>query len=378
MLLTHHFRIVDEATGFLLGAMSDQQAAAGAGPSRPPRGVAVDYRSFPDVGHSMHGERARAYVDTLLDWVGHPRRRERRRHDRRPRPLPPGVLPGRRCSTHGHDQPDGFPHIPEWSADEHVAAMDRLGIATSLLSISSPGVHLADEAAAADLAREVNEAGRRAVVDHPGRFGLLASLPLPDVDAAIAEIAHCCDHLDVDGFALLTNIDGTYLGDPSFEPVFDELDRRRARLFIHPTSPACWEQTSLGRPRPMLEFFFDTTRAVVDLVLNGTIARHPGIEFIIPHAGATLPMVADRVSVFSLLLDVDPAVDVLRDLGRLHFDLAGYPVPRQLDALLTHHDARAPPLRQRLPLHAGVRRRDGKRTPRRCGRSTRLVGRDAP
>jgi predicted TIM-barrel fold metal-dependent hydrolase len=85
----------------------------------------------------------------------------------------------------------------------------------------------------------------------------------------------------------------------------------------------------------MLEFFFDTTRAVVDLVLNGTVATHPGIEFIIPHAGATLPMVADRISVFSLLLGTDPAVDVLRDLGRLHFDLAGFPIPRQLDALLT-------------------------------------------
>jgi 6-methylsalicylate decarboxylase len=235
----------------------------------------------------------------------------------------------------GHGQPDGFPQIPAWSAEDHVAAMDRLGIATSLLSISSPGVHLTDDATARDLAREVNEAGRRAVVDHPGRFGLLASLPLPDVDAAIAEIARCCDHLDVDGFAVLTNVGGTYLGDGAFEPVFHELDRRGARLFIHPTSPPCWEHTSFGRPRPMLEFFFDTTRAVVDLVLNGTVAGHPGIEFLIPHAGATLPMVADRVSVFSRLLAVDPAVDVLRDLGRLHFDLAGFPLPRQLDALLT-------------------------------------------
>jgi 6-methylsalicylate decarboxylase len=235
----------------------------------------------------------------------------------------------------GHGQPDGFPRIPAWSAEEHVAVMDRLGIATSLLSISSPGVHLADEAAARDRAREVNEAGRRAVLDHPGRFGLFASLPLPDVDAAVAEIDYCCDRLDVDGFTLLTNIGGTYLGAPAFQPVFRELDRRRARLFIHPTSPACWAHTSLGRPRPMLEFFFDTTRAVVDLVLSGTIAQHPGIEFIVPHAGATLPMVADRVNVFAGLLAVDPAVDVLRDLGRLHFDLAGFPVPRQLDALLT-------------------------------------------
>lgn len=235
----------------------------------------------------------------------------------------------------GHGRPDGFPQIPAWSAAEHVAVMDRLGIETSLLSISSPGVHLADEATTRDRAREVNEVGRRAVVDHPGRFGLFASLPLPDVDAAMAEIAYCCDHLDVVGFTLLTNIGGTYLGDSAFQPLFRELDRRGARLFIHPTSPACWEQTSFGRPRPMLEFFFDTTRAVVDLVLNGTVAKHPGIEFLIPQAGATLPMVADRVSVFSQLLGVDPSVDVLRDLGRLHFDLAGFPVPRQLDALLT-------------------------------------------
>lgn len=236
---------------------------------------------------------------------------------------------------HGHERPDGFAQIPEWSATEHVAAMDRLGIETSLLSISSPGVHLSDESAARDLARAVNEEGRRAVVDHPGRFGLFASLPLPFVDAAMAELAHCGDRLDVAGFALLTNVGGSYLANASFEPVFRELDRRRARVFIHPTSPPCWERTSLGRPRPMLEFLFDTTRAVVDLVLSGTLARHPGIEFIIPHAGATLPMVADRINVFRALLPVEAEVDVFRDLGRLHFDLAGYPLPRQLDALLT-------------------------------------------
>ena len=247
--------------------------------------------------------------------------------------LPPPYRAALVAAGHGH--PDGFPHVPDWSAEEHLAVMDRLGIATSLLSVSSPGVHFGDAAAARDLAREVNEIGRRAVVDHPGRFGLLASLPLPDVDATVAEIAHCRDRLDVDGFALLTNVGGTYLGDPSLEPVFRELDRRRARVFIHPTSPACWQQTSLGRPRPMLEFLFDTTRAVVNLVLSGTIARHTGLEIIVPHAGATLPMIVDRVGVFSRLLEVDPSVDVLRDVARLHYDLAGFPVPRQLDALLT-------------------------------------------
>ncbi|HEY1832633.1 MAG TPA: amidohydrolase family protein [Acidimicrobiales bacterium] len=231
----------------------------------------------------------------------------------------------------GHEQPDGMPWLPEWSAREHLAAMDRLSIATSLLSISSPGVFLGDGTTAADLAREVNEDGRRTVIEHPGRFGLLASLPLPDVDAAMAEIAYCCDHLDVDGFVLLTNVGGTYLSNASFGPVFGELDRRRARVLLHPTSPACWEHTSFARPRPMLEFFFDTTRTVVDLVLNGTVADNPNLTLIIPHAGATLPLVADRVAAFGRLLA--PGVDVLGDLGRLHYDLAGFSA-RQLDPLL--------------------------------------------
>jgi len=225
----------------------------------------------------------------------------------------------------GHSQPDGMPAIPQWSAAEHVAVMDRLDIERSMLSVSSPGV-----LGNADLARQVNEEGRRAVVDHPGRFGLLASLPLPDVDAAIAEIQRCDD---ADGFVLLTSYDASYVGDASFEPVLDALDACRARVLLHPTSPPCWEHTSLGRPRPMIEFLFDTTRAVVDLVLSGAVARHPDLRLIVPHGGATLPMLVDRVTAFARLLA--PDVDVERDLGRLHYDLAGYAVPRQLDALLT-------------------------------------------
>jgi 6-methylsalicylate decarboxylase len=235
----------------------------------------------------------------------------------------------------GHEQPDGIAQLPEWSAEEHVAVMDRLGIQTSLLSISSPAIHFGDDAAAVALAREVNEEGRRSVVDHPGRFGQFAALPLPDVDAAMTEIAYCRSHLDVEGFAVLTNVGGTYMGDPSYAPVFKELDRIGARLFMHPTSPCGWQQTSFGRPRAMVEFLFDTSRTVADLVLSRGIAHHPDLELIVPHAGAALAMLADRVSVFGLILDIDPAVDVIRDLGRLHFDLAGFPLPQQYDALLS-------------------------------------------
>jgi 6-methylsalicylate decarboxylase len=232
-------------------------------------------------------------------------------------------------AEHGHGQPDGFPYIPEWSAEDHLSFMDRLGIEQSLLSVSSPGARVGD----VDLARAVNEAGRKAVVDHPDRFGLLASLPLPDIDAAIAEVAHCCDHLDVDGFVLLTNADGAYVSDPSFAPLFRELGRRGARVLLHPTSPACWEHTSLGRPRPMIEFLFDTTRTVVDLLMHGTLAANPDLQLIVPHAGAVLPLLADRVAAFAGVLA--PDVDVLGELGRLHYDLAGQALPRALDVLLT-------------------------------------------
>jgi 6-methylsalicylate decarboxylase len=232
----------------------------------------------------------------------------------------------------GHHEPDGMPWIPEWSAEEHIAVMDRLGIAKSYLSVSSPGVRLGD-GLTSDLARAVNEDGREAVLAHPGRFGLLGSLPLPDVDAALGEIHYCCERLDVDGFVVLTNVDGTYVCDAAFDRIWRELDSRGAPVLLHPTSPACWEHTSFDRPRPMLEFLFDTTRVVVDLILNGTIAACPDLRLIVPHAGAALPLVADRIAGFGRLLA--PQVDVLRDLGRLHFDLAGFALPRQFDALLT-------------------------------------------
>jgi len=229
---------------------------------------------------------------------------------------------------------DGMP-LPTWDAAGHVDLMDRLGIATSLLSVSSPGVDFSDLATARRVARQVNDDGRRVVEEHPGRFGLFGSLPLMDVGAAVAELDHCYDDLDVDGVVLLTHTGDRYLGDPELEPLFDELDRRRARVFVHPTSPVCWEPVSFGRTRAMVEFLFDTSRAVVNMVLNGTVARHPDIELIVPHAGATLPVLADRVAAFAFVLqDLDPATDVYRDLGRLHFDLAGFPVPRQLDAVL--------------------------------------------
>ncbi|MFD7767358.1 amidohydrolase family protein [Streptomyces sp. NPDC059787] len=242
----------------------------------------------------------------------------------------------RRAREAGHELPDGVPAWPTWSAAAHLELMDRCGIETSMLSISSPGVHFGDDTAARRLAREVNEAGAQAVRDHPGRFGLFASLPLPDVDGALEEIAYAYDTLHADGVVLETNTHGTYLGDPDLEPVWAELDRRRAVVFLHPTSPVCWERSALGRPRPMIEFIFDTARTVTDLLMAGTLDRHRGLTVIVPHCGGALPVLADRIDGFMRMFmpEGTEAPGAVEQLRRLHYDLAGPALPRQLPALL--------------------------------------------
>lgn len=239
------------------------------------------------------------------------------------------------CEAAGHFQPDGFPVLPAWNPEAALDLMDTVGVATALLSISSPGVHFGNDAAARILARRVNEEGADLVALYPGRFGLLASLPLPDVESALAELVYALDTLRVDGISLLTHYQGHYLGDPLFEPVMAELNRHHAVAVLHPTSPACWEAVSLGYPRPMLEFPIDTTRAVVNLVLTGTIERYPHIRFVIPHAGSALPVLVDRIHLFATAFSGSTgAIDVLTALRGLYYDLAGTPLPRALPALL--------------------------------------------
>lgn len=235
----------------------------------------------------------------------------------------------------GIERPDGFPYVPEWDAATAAATMDELGVATALTSISSPGVDLGAPVDTVRLARAVNEEGAEAARAHPGRLRLVASLPLPDVGAALAEAAYAFDVLGADGVVLLTNYRGLYLGDPAFEPVMDELDRRGALAILHPTSPPGADQVSLGRPRPMIEFPFDTTRAVSNLILGGSLARHPAIRVVVPHVGAALPALADRMQGFmNAFARGGEPVDVRGALRRLWFDVAGDPLPGALPALI--------------------------------------------
>jgi len=230
--------------------------------------------------------------------------------------------------------PDGFPG-PQWSADEALGVMDRIGIATGILSVSSPGVHFGNDTKSGALARSVNEFAAHAIGEHRGRFGGFASLPLPDIDAALEEIGYALDTLKLDGIIMLTNFNGMYLGDKRLDPVFDELNRRGTVVFIHPTSPVCWQQSALGYPRPMIEFTFDSTRVVVNLIFSGTTVRFPKVRFIVPHAGGTLPFLARPIAMFGARLAAEgTAIDVQEDLRRMYYDLAGSPGSNALAPLL--------------------------------------------
>jgi predicted TIM-barrel fold metal-dependent hydrolase len=241
----------------------------------------------------------------------------------------------RALSAAGIERPDGYPHVPEWSVQAALASMDAVGVELSLVSISSPGVDLGPGTDQVRLAREVNDEGADVVRDRPRRFGLLASLPLPDVDATLEEIRHAVDDLEVDGFVLMTNYRGIYLGDPRVDEVMDELDRRGALVALHPTSPPHAKSVADGPPRPMLEFPFDTTRAIVNMVLNGTLRRRRQIRVLVPHVGAAMPVLADRVQAYAAAFPRGrEAIDIHSELRGMWFDIAGEPLPNALAALL--------------------------------------------
>ncbi|HZZ02658.1 amidohydrolase family protein [Paraburkholderia sp.] len=238
----------------------------------------------------------------------------------------------------GHENPDGMPYLPDWNDGQHLESMDRLGISTAILSVSSPGVHFGDDAKARALSRRINEEGKRLCEAHRGRFGFFASVPLPDVEGAVKEAAFALDELKADGIVVETNHHGVYLGDPRLEPFYAELNRRSAVVFVHPTSPSCHccQRGDERYPRPMLEFMFETTRSITDMVLSGVPVRYPDIRFIVPHAGAALSVLTERIEMFRPLLQAGTGtVPSMREaMRRLHFDVAGAPVPTLLSALL--------------------------------------------
>ncbi|ORY65435.1 amidohydrolase [Pseudomassariella vexata] len=259
------------------------------------------------------------------------------------------VPPGYRqyALDNGHEKPDGMPALPAWSAEQHIALMKRLNISKSILSITSPGTHLSTnhDEHAASMTRQTNEELSAVCSNHPSHFGFFASLPFPCIQESITEIDHALDKLGAVGFAVLSNANGVYLGDKALEPVFEKLNARRAILFIHPTTcnllvsgAAIQTMRPLDEyPRPMMEFMFDETRAIANLLLSGTVSKYPHITFIMSHCGCALPSIVDRIGAFATLTtggesQSDEFRKLLRE--RFFFDLAGFPFPDQIHGLL--------------------------------------------
>ncbi len=225
---------------------------------------------------------------------------------------------------------------PTWTVQHSIEAMDRNGIEKAITSLSAPNVWFDDVHQTRALTRRCNEFGARLRDDHPKRFGLFASLPLPDIDGAMSEIAYAFDELKADGISILTNYDGKYPGEQEFAPVFEELHRRNAVVHFHPAESPEKAAHPIPIPAATLDFPFETTKAVTSLLVTGTLARSRNIRFIFSHAGGTIPFLAERIARLEMRPDFrEKAPDgAMFELKRLFFDTALSANPLIFSALL--------------------------------------------
>jgi 6-methylsalicylate decarboxylase len=242
----------------------------------------------------------------------------------------------RRIDIHYHIAPAGWssalksrnallPVWNDWTVAKAVEEMDRDGVDLSITSITTPGVWFGDAQGARLLARECNDFAAKMRADYPGRFGVFGVLPLPDIDGSLAEIAYVMDTLKADGIGLLTSYGDKWLGDPAFEPVMAELNRRKVLIYTHPASPACCRNLVPGVAPMVVEYGTDTSRVMAQIIFNGTAKRYPDMRIIFSHAGGTLPFLTERLVVEARearVADKLPPGGPVAALGRFYYDTA--------------------------------------------------------
>jgi predicted TIM-barrel fold metal-dependent hydrolase len=227
--------------------------------------------------------------------------------------------------------------ILQWSPQNALVEMDQNGVATSIVSISTPGIWFGDVQSARLLARKCNEYAAQLVNDYHGRFGFFASAPLPDTEGSLREIVYALDTLKADGVILLTSYGDKWPGDSAYAAVFDELNRRKALVFFHPAAPNCCRNLIPDIPPVFTEVPHDTTRAITSLLFSGSFARFRDIRFIFSHAGGTLPMLAGRLTHYSaemkdLVAKMPNGIEF--ELKRLYYDIASSANPPAMAALM--------------------------------------------
>jgi predicted TIM-barrel fold metal-dependent hydrolase len=212
-----------------------------------------------------------------------------------------------------------------WTAERSLEVMGRFSIAKAILSLSAPGVAFADIAFARKWSRLSNEYAAGLKRDHGSRFGFFATLPLMDVDASLKELTYALDELRADGIGLMTNYQDRWPGNEAFAPVFEELNKRKAIVYFHPTSASCCQNLQPEISAAFLEYPFDSTRAIASLLYSGAFTRHPDINFIFSHGGGALAAIYPRL----LAPASQPAVasrfpkGALFEIQRQNYDLAG-------------------------------------------------------
>ena len=187
--------------------------------------------------------------------------------------------------------------LSSYSPSKDLELMDQEGVATCMLSCTTPGIWFGDPQESAALAREMNEFGARMMSDYKGRFGLFALIPLPTVDVSLKEIEYAFDTLKADGVGLMTSYGNLWLGDPTFQPVFDELNRRKAIVYTHPIDAPCCTGMSPGVNPTTIEYNTDTARTIFSLISNNSATRYSDIKFIFSHAGGTMTSLIERFGV---------------------------------------------------------------------------------
>jgi 6-methylsalicylate decarboxylase len=229
-----------------------------------------------------------------------------------------------------------------WTREQDIEEMDKNGISTSILSLAStPGVWFdGGVKTAQDMARLCGDFAAEMVRDHPGRYGLFAPLSMLDADATLKEIEYAFDTLKADGVNLQSNYGDKWLGDPAYKPVLEELNRRKAVVYVHPLVASCCGRLSVGAFPSVIEVPHDTTRTVVSLLLSGTFARLRDIKWLFSHAGGTIPMLAGRIESFyerqargANAIPFAPD-GIEAELRRLNYDTANATHPASMAALM--------------------------------------------
>jgi predicted TIM-barrel fold metal-dependent hydrolase len=227
------------------------------------------------------------------------------------------------------------PVMQNWTVQGSIEDMDKAGTQVALVSITTPGLHFGHVEEARRLARLSNDYAMEMMRDYHGRFGLFASLPWPDVDGSLAEVAYALDTLKADGIGMFTSYGNKWLGHPDFEPLFQELDRRGVVVYTHPVCAPCLRDIIPALNEAVIEYGTDTTRAIANLLFTGMAARYPNIRWIFSHAGGTMPFLIERLANLAKVPAYAAKLPngLVHELMRFYYDTAQASNPSALGCL---------------------------------------------